>query len=497
INTFQQFDSTQAVAKVLRSLTAHTAQNLKMKAQKRGHLATSKKAVSLDNFLISEPDFARYTRQTSISGEVSGGMRQPPTLVINTNPLLREETNFSIPTGQTGSSFHFNVPLKASTTATLKMGKQSIDLYLQPGSDLTLNLAGNDLYYNLSFSGKGSGINNYLVATAAAFREHESELEAKIRHAQPIAFKRYLTELKNEKLQFLRSYLQSHVLTAEVIKYARADINYWYAFNLMNYPFEHPIAHNQPAPMAVPDTYYDFLEAITANNVGALPNKYYIYYLQDYLSFNANRAENKGKSRYALADKYLRGKPLYFYKALQHSVDLKRYKGRTAEWEAYQFIHNSPYKLYGEFVKQAYHESRGIAAGMNAPNFELVDSKGNIVSLEDYRGKVVFLDFWATWCRPCTRQIPAHQRLQAQFDQDNVVFLYVSLDRNADNWRSYLSKGTFPGKHLFATEEMSTKYKVETLPYSLIIDPYGKIVWQHTGGFSVDKTSKRILELLQ
>jgi len=117
-----------------------------------------------------------------------------------------------------------------------------------------MNLEGNDLYYNLSFSGKGSAVNDYLVAIAAAFKEQELPLEAKIRHAQPNEFKQFMTNLKNAKLQFLRSYLQSHMLSTEVIKYARADINYWYAFNLMNYPFEHPIFHNQTAPMAVPET---------------------------------------------------------------------------------------------------------------------------------------------------------------------------------------------------------------------------------------------------
>ncbi len=492
----EEKDTNQAISNILKDITSTTAKNL-INKKKEGIDASDKATdTGLEEVVIAQPDFSLYARLTSIDGNIGSSTHTQPTLFINTNPLLREETDFPFP-NRSSSSFHFDVSLKSSTTATVKLGDKSIDLYLQPGYDLKMNLEGNDLYYNLSFSGKGSEINNYFVAISAAFRDTEIELETNIRYSNPAAFKVFLENLKTEKLKFLRSYLQSHTLTAEVIKYARADINYWYAFNLMNYPYEHAIFHNQTAPISVPDDYYDFMDKIPINNSGALPNKYYIYYLQDFLSFNADRLENKGKSRLELADKYLEGKPLYFYKALQHSIAIKRDHNPEAEKNAAHFINNNPYKLYGEFVKLAYHESRGITEGIIAPAFELADKDGNIVALEDYKGKVVFLDFWATWCRPCTRLLPVHQKLQKQFEGDNVVFLYVSLDKNANSWRRYLEKGTFPGKHLFAKEEMTKKYKVETLPYSLLIDTEGKIVWHHTGGFSVQRISQRILELLQ
>ena len=176
---------------------------------------------------------------------------------------------------------------------------------------------------------------------------------------------------------------------------------------------------------------------------------------------------------------------------------MKQNNAPNTEKAAYDFINNCPYKLYGEYVKLAYQESRGIVEGMNAPEFELVDVDGNIVSLADFKGKVIFLDFWATWCRPCTRLLPAHQKLQKQFKNDNVAFLYISLDKHANKWRNYLANGTFPGVHLFANKNMVEKYNVESLPYSVLINADGKIVWQHTGGFSVTRTAQRILELLQ
>ncbi len=485
----------QEIKAMLQNLTKDVVAEL-IKKQKAKQSLKNNTEEHPEEIIIPSPDFSTFSRITTINAKTSPKTFNKAEIIINTNPLLREETVFPFQK-RANAKFHLNIPLKSTTTASIKLGNQLIDMYLQPGYDLDIEINGNDLYSGLIFSGKGSGINNYLLAAANKFKHIKIELERKIRYATPAEFKVYVKQLKANKLKFLREYLNTHSLTAEVIKYAKADIEYWYAFNLMNYPYEHPIFNNQTAPMEVPDNYYEFMGQIPLNNAGALPNKHYLYYIQDYLSFMAVLKENKNLSRFELADKYLKGKPLFFYKALQHSIALKRDNVPNAEKAAYHFINNCPYTLYGEFVKLAYQESKGIVEGMNAPDFELVDVHGDIVSLADYKGKVIFLDFWATWCRPCTRLLPAHQKLQNQFRKDNVAFLYVSLDRNANKWRDYLSKGTFPGKHLFANKEMVKSYKVETLPYSVLIDADGKIVWQHTGGFSVQRTAQRILDLLQ
>ena len=480
---------------ILDNLTAGVTKKLNQKKiAEKSHFENEE--FKSEELVFASPDFSNFSRVTTIDGTTSFKTLNKAEILINTNPLIREETVFPF-SKRSNATFHLDVSLKSTTTAAVKLGKQVINIYLQPGYELAVAINGNDLYNDLVFSGKGSAINNYLVASARKFKHIDIELERKIRYATPDEFKTYLKQIKANKLKFLKDYLKTHTLSVEVAKYAKAEIEYWHAFNLMNYPYEHPIFHNQTSPMKVPDGYYDFMEKISINNESALPNKYYLYYIQDYLSFIGTRSENQSLNRFELADKYLKGKPLYFYKALQHSIALKQNNEPNTEKAAYDFINNCPYKLYGEYVKLAYQESRGIVEGMNAPDFELADVDGNIVSLADFKGKVIFLDFWATWCRPCTRLLPAHQKLQKQFKNDNVAFLYISMDKNANKWRNYLANGTFPGVHLFANKNMVEKYNVESLPYSVLINADGKIVWQHTGGFSVTRTAQRILELLQ
>ena len=505
-------DTTHSTKDMLKEITAIAAKNFQIKNKKTDNPSPikidsasikvlAKPVVAPQKIAISKPDFRLYAKVTTLHGRTNSATLSRPEIIINTNPLLREGTSFPFPDA-TATNFQYDISLKSNTTAELKMGKESIDLFLQAGDDLDIAINGNNLSGNTIFSGKGSKSNNYLVAAANRFRNELLELEVKIRYAKPAEFKLFIKEIKDQKHKFLRTYLESQGLSAAVIKFARADIDYWYAFNLMNYPYEHPIFHDEPSPMLVPTNYYDFVADFEVNNAGALPNKYYLYYLQDFLSYQAGQSENNGLSRFELADKFLEGKPLYFYKALQLSLEAKQNNEPNITMKIADFIENCPYKLYNEYVKLAYHEGKGIVEGMEAPDFSLIDINGKSVALEDFRGKVVFLDFWATWCVPCIHQLPSHQKLQSQFQGQEVAFLYVTVDRNKGAWERFVRNKNLPGVHLTAGENMfnssvAKKYRVSSLPYTVLIDPYGKIVWHHIGGYSVQRVGQRISELLQ
>lgn len=507
-----KIDSSASIA-IFEEITSTTAYNLQTKGQPKSVDALSensaekipndysRKTSPPSSIVISTPDFSKFVKKNSITGKVGRATLTRPEIVINTNPLLREGTSFPFPDA-TATHFHYDISLKSSTTGYIKMGNQQLNIYLKAGDNLDIQVNGNNLYDAITFGGKAAKINNYFLASHKEFRDIELELKAKIRYGEPVEFKEYLKELKLAKLAFLRNYLQSNTLAVHEIKYAKADIEYWYAFNLMNYPYEHPIFHDLPSPMSVPDDYYDFLEEIPVNNNGALPNPYYIYYIQDYLSFQSEKADNKGLSRYQLADKFLKGKPLYFYKALQYSLDIRQKDSRELVRNIHHFINNCPYKLYAEYVKLAYHESKGLILGMEAPNFRLTDINGSTVNLANLRDKVVFLDFWATWCVPCVHQLPSHRKLQNLFEQEEVVFVYVSVDKNNDAWQKFVKTRSLPGIHLSAGMNMfkssvAKKYKVSSLPYTLLIDKEGRIVWHHVGGYSVQKVGSLIAQLLQ
>jgi peroxiredoxin len=118
-----------------------------------------------------------------------------------------------------------------------------------------------------------------------------------------------------------------------------------------------------------------------------------------------------------------------------------------------------------------------------APEFALKDSNGQTVHLADYKGKVVLLDFWATWCGPCKIEIPWFIEFEQQFKDRGFAVLGVSMDE--DGWdavKPYMDDLKINYRILLGNEQVSDIYGgVESLPTTLLIDRQGKIASIHIG----------------
>lgn len=136
---------------------------------------------------------------------------------------------------------------------------------------------------------------------------------------------------------------------------------------------------------------------------------------------------------------------------------------------------------YRQRINQLKNERVIFAKGQSAPNFTLVDSNGKSFSLADFKGKVVYMDVWASWCGPCIVLFPAARRLEEKFkDDDRIVFLSVSADSKSSLWLKAVQQYHPAGHQLWASDGFSSKfikdYHISSIPKYLIIDPNGKIV---------------------
>lgn len=121
-----------------------------------------------------------------------------------------------------------------------------------------------------------------------------------------------------------------------------------------------------------------------------------------------------------------------------------------------------------------------LAEGKPAFGFTLPDSSGRQISLSDYKGKVVYLDFWAHWCQPCMQEMKETRKLKKQLEKHpDVVLLYVSLDNERDKskWITAIERNQFLGTHLLAAGGFSASvprtYGVNEIPTKFIIDRKG------------------------
>lgn len=124
-----------------------------------------------------------------------------------------------------------------------------------------------------------------------------------------------------------------------------------------------------------------------------------------------------------------------------------------------------------------------------APNFSikhLLDGKQ--ISLDQYQGKVVYVDFWASWCPPCLKSFPFMEELQTQYGKQGLVVLAVNLDENPEDAKAFLkqtSTSFFVGHNKQA--DIATLYNVQAMPSSFLIARDGSIQLVHKGFKTNDK----------
>ena len=124
-----------------------------------------------------------------------------------------------------------------------------------------------------------------------------------------------------------------------------------------------------------------------------------------------------------------------------------------------------------------------------APDFLLMDMDGQQHSLKQYRGKVVIINFWATWCPPCIHEMPSLQKLYEEFKSRSLVVLAINQWEDEDRVFEFMGRlnpaPTFP--ILFDSDsKLSELYKVQGLPSTYIINKQGKIVYRAKGGRDFD-----------
>jgi cytochrome c biogenesis protein CcmG/thiol:disulfide interchange protein DsbE len=133
-----------------------------------------------------------------------------------------------------------------------------------------------------------------------------------------------------------------------------------------------------------------------------------------------------------------------------------------------------------------------------APDFTLKDANGQTVKLSDYKGKVVLLNFWATWCSPCAREIPWFVDLENQYKSKGFAIVGVSLDE--DGWdvvKPYVGKMKINYRVLLGTDMVAQQYGgVENLPTSFMLDKRGRIASVHVGLVSKSDYVEDIEQLL-
>jgi thiol-disulfide isomerase/thioredoxin len=137
-----------------------------------------------------------------------------------------------------------------------------------------------------------------------------------------------------------------------------------------------------------------------------------------------------------------------------------------------------------------------LARARMAPPFAVTTLDGQRISMDDLKGKVVLLDFWATWCGPCRAALPHMQKIAKKFDGEPLVVLSVSLDQDERKWKDFIAKNgmTWP-QYLDGgfTGPVARLFSVNAIPHTFTIDADGVLQDEQIGDSSVEGKLKKLI----
>lgn len=166
---------------------------------------------------------------------------------------------------------------------------------------------------------------------------------------------------------------------------------------------------------------------------------------------------------------------------------------------SYDYFKKSPSKTIQITESENKQLSTGILKGQLAPDFTLTDLNGDTVKLSDFKGKIVFVNFWATWCPPCQAEMPHMQNIFEKFKSKDVVILGVNMtltEENSEDVQTFVNEQqlTFPIVMDEKSDVVQT-YQVVAYPTTYLLDKEGVILEKFYGAISYEIMEKYISQI--
>jgi len=362
---------------------------------------------------------------------------------------------------------------------------QPAELFLTPGDSLFFTANAGKIYNTIRHTGKGSPINNYLAEenlidknpTFRTYKLAEKEFIAWVDTTYDRAIRRLYKNLslnnkQDERIEYFG-------------QYQKLELNYARANRKVEYPVLHAALTGKDASQVSPG-YYDFLNTLSIDDSLTHAAPEYLQFVENYVDYQSYKLYKQDTTQ--LPRFYKKN-----YIETNTSGEIKDFL--IAAWANDVIINQGDYERGMELIKWLETTSPGskylkdinivvsqlvLAPGTQAPDFTLPDIKGHAVSLSDFRGKIVYLDFWSTSCGPCREEIPAAKELEKSLHEKDIVFLAVSLDKSQKAWKNLIKKEGLPGIHLrtdgIFDSPIAQEYRVIGIPHYYLIDENGIII---------------------
>lgn len=411
-------------------------------------------------------------------------------------------------------NFLVTLPLPHNyTLITIQNGEQATELYASPGDKLAFTVDAADFDNTVKYAGIGMKptVANFMAKYVLTyglidnFHSAANKLNAK----GPAEFEKEITELVQRELNFLVE--NSAGLPQSFIEYWNAYYEYSKYNKMISYPLMHEVAKKKSYDVGdIPMENYEVAKKVPAKFndefIYILPYRNYIDdYYQSLLTIESkNKPATKENIPYTHQDKMLELSRQHMPANSEEYVfanHIHTYTRHTplARIEQLLSTFNTRYNdsKYAKYLSAMIEQKKKLSVGAPAIDFTVSDAEGNKVKLSELKGKVVYIDFWASWCGPCIAQFKHTKKIKEHFAGKDVVFVYVSIDEDAEAWEKAMEKYELTGLHTRVDGwkgRIAADYGVNGIPAYFLVDREGKFATEDTPRPS---NSEKLIEAIE
>lgn len=361
---------------------------------------------------------------------------------------------------------------------------REFQICLESGYDLNIKYDTKDPTGTLEISGEGAEINNYLLASEKVGVEIQGEDFDAFYGLDKPEFKKKVDEIKNQRRSLLDSLSG---ISTDLRKREEANIHYNYLIYLDQYPDVNTnILGSKAKNLEYGEIVQELKELDYSKDGDFRYSQAYVVLTGQYFNDRiADRIENGDYERdsafFSVMDSIpegpIRNSLLYgsAEMALNDSEDPKNYYDN--------FMALSTNDFHKKAVTETFEKLKKLQPGEVSPSFvDYENFAGGESSLQDFQGKYVYIDVWATWCKPCLEEIPALERLASEYEEKGIKFVSISIDKRNDyrKWRKMVDDRQLGGTQLIADKAWESdfvqSYEIMSIPRFILIDREGKII---------------------
>ena len=388
--------------------------------------------------------------QTIIKGSLSSFPSTSFQIIYNQN-ILNDFKGDQLTSGVTNERGDFisEIKLAEEDAMLLLIGKQFLKLWVVPGTTLLIN------EMNGKYTFQEPGKHNIFLYEAHLMTPQITNATNKF---EPVLYTSYLDSLEQKRWMMWQTTFESQKLSDNFNAYCKGEITYATYLNKYQYPLRYLYMDKTITQKDIPQSYNTFWDSFSLiddsctniNYQNAL--KSYIEYLA--IAKSGNAAENKEimlKNWFLITDSLLTTRPLT--KQIQSAEMLSFIINyfdfpQLVNEQLLKAEKEFPYSAYINLAKQLWDKKNKRVA--TSPHFTLKDKKGNLFDSSSLKGKVVYIDFWGSWCKPCLAEMPASALLQEKMQKKDVVFLFINFYDTEAQWLKIIQEKNLGGIHLKA-----------------------------------------------